>query len=87
MINDNRKAARAMVETLHRCSERAHLPETRALLRQAAVLLDEYQSGLSLATPHISTGYALVTTAQRALILDIETTAALEAAWATLRPP
>lgn len=72
MINEDRNRARHVVAELHEVASRTS-GELRTLLEEAACLLDGYQAGLSLVTPHPSSGYALVTDAQRALILDIET--------------
>lgn len=76
MINHDRNRARELVEALHAVAEHAANDdpgsELAQLLQDAAVLLDSYQAGLILATPHPATGYALVTHEQRARILDTE---------------
>lgn len=79
MINADRTHARTLVAKLHELAQRTHGTDAETI-EQAACALDECQAGLALYTPHPATGHALVTTAQRAQILDIETPAALEAA-------
>lgn len=60
MIDRNKTRARLLVAQLYDVAEREKDLALRGLLEQAAVLLDEYQAGLSLATPHPLTGMALV---------------------------
>ena len=79
MIDENRHRARHVVAELHASADRA-TGKFAELLREAACLLDGYQAGLQLATPHPATGYALVTHEQRALILDTENQSQQEAA-------
>lgn len=78
MIDREKSEAKEVVSRLHTMAKTHTM--NRGLLEQAACLLDSYQAGLAIATPHICSGYALVTTHQRAQLLDIETTAAMEAA-------
>ena len=84
MIDHDRHRARELVEALHAVSEHAANDdpgsELAELLQDAAVMLDSYQAGLILATPHPATGYALVTHEQRGQILDTENQSQQEAA-------
>ncbi len=77
MIDHARNHARELVEALHAVADHAKADtpgsDLAQLLQDAAVLLDSYQAGITLAMPHPSTGYALVTHEQRARILDAET--------------
>lgn len=54
-IDDQKADARVLVDYLHTLSDR--LGDRR--LAEAAACLDGYQAGISLATPHPATGYAL----------------------------
>lgn len=58
MVDESRMKARELVEKLHDTAGRAS-PRLRAMLEEAACLLDEFQAGLTLATPHLLTGYVL----------------------------
>lgn len=80
MIDLEKAEAKALVTELHALADATTNTTIRVAMRQAACLLDSYQAGLAIATPHICSGYALVTTHQRAQLLDIEATSALEAA-------
>lgn len=75
-IDHDRSRARHLVAELHQIAERS-TGDLRDTLQEAACLLDGYQAGLSLATPHPATGYALVTSQQRAGLLDAINPAAL----------
>jgi len=59
MVDESRTKARELVEQLHDAASRAS-PRLRAMLEEAACLLDAYQAGLTLSTPHRTTGYVLV---------------------------
>lgn len=58
-IDESKARARELVEQLHAIAGRAH-GSLRDTLEEAACLLDGYQAGLELSTPHRSTGYVLV---------------------------
>ena len=60
MIDREKPRALLLVAQLHDTAERAHDGALRGLLQQAALLLDEYQAGHALVTPHPLTGMALV---------------------------
>lgn len=60
MIDREQVRARALVAQLHDAAKRAGDGELRHLLEQSALLIDEYQAGHALATPHPLTGMALV---------------------------
>lgn len=60
MIDRQKAKARAIVARLYRKAETTPDADLRTLIEDAAVLIDEYQAGLTLATPHPLTGYALV---------------------------
>ena len=79
-IDEAKPLARALVDRLHAAAARAGSGELRSLLEQAAVLLDEYQAGMTLATPNPLLGYALVHHGMRVQELDIETIEAQEIA-------
>jgi len=72
-INEANPLARALVDRLHSAAKRARTGDLRELLEQSAVLLDEYQAGMTLATPNPLLGYALVNDQVRVQELDIET--------------
>ncbi len=57
-INNAKAEARDLVDGLHFEATR-HSGGMRDLLERAACLLDAYQAGLELATPHPATGYRL----------------------------
>lgn len=60
MIDRTKTKARLIVAQLHDVAQREQDGTLRTLLEDAAVLLDEYQAGLTLATPHPLTGMTLV---------------------------
>ena len=68
MIDRNKPQAQLIVAQLHDVAQRTQGSALRTLLEDAAVLLDEYQAGLALATPHPITGMALVPSHVRALL-------------------
>lgn len=57
-IDESKARARELVQKLYEVAARS--PGLRPLLEEAACLLDGYQAGLELSTPHRSTGYVLV---------------------------
>lgn len=66
-IDERQPAARQAVENLHAYARFFADPRSpfrsealAQVLSDAAVLLDEYQAGIALATPHALTGMALV---------------------------
>jgi len=68
-VIDRQKAkARALVARLYRKAETTTDADLRTLIEDAAVMIDEYQAGLTLATPHPLTGYALAHSQVRAQI-------------------
>lgn len=77
-IDHDRHRARHLVAELHQIAERS-TGDLRDTLQEAACLLNSYQAGLSLATPHPATGHALVPHAQRATLLDTANPVALAA--------
>jgi hypothetical protein len=60
MIDRDKTRARLLVAQLHDTGQRTADTALRTMLEDAAVLLDEYQAGLTLATPHPLTGMAVV---------------------------
>lgn len=60
MIDRDKTRARMLVAQLHDTAQRTADTALRTMLEDAAVLLDEYQAGLTLATPHPLTGMAVV---------------------------
>ena len=79
-IDEAKPRARLLVERLYDVAKRVPEGDLRNLLEQAAVLLDEYQAGMTLATPNPLLGYALVHHGMRVQELDIETIEAQEIA-------
>lgn len=59
MIDHDKHRARHIVAELHDIAD-ASVGALRTTLQDAAVLLDHYQAGHSLATPALHTGYRLV---------------------------
>lgn len=64
---------RHLVERLHDIADRATGPLAETV-REAAVALDEYQSGARLATPRPETGYRLLRTSIMSLLDAYEQT-------------
>lgn len=58
-IDESKTRARELVEKLHDIAGRAH-GSLRETIEEAACMLDGYQAGLDLVTPHRITGYVLV---------------------------
>lgn len=65
MIDAERHRARHVVAELHAVADRA-TGEFAQLLAEAACLLDGYQAGLHIATPHPASGYTIVSDPERA---------------------
>lgn len=60
--DQDRAAARLLVERLHSVAAELRLDgylKSAAVVEEGAALLDAYQAGLALATPHLLTGYVL----------------------------
>lgn len=64
---------RHLVERLHDIADRATEP-LAGIIRDAAVALDEYQSGARLATPRPDSGYRLLPTSATSLLDAYEQT-------------
>ncbi len=72
MIDADKHDARAIVDQLHAVADSMTACSLQNLLREAAVLLDGYQAGINIATPHPATGYALVERAKQPLIDELQ---------------
>jgi hypothetical protein len=86
-IDTHRADARNMVDKLHRVADAfeanaikaagtdiTRYKEAKAMaafLADAACMLDQYQAGLSLATPNPATGYKLVPIDQPATMIEV----------------